>query len=95
MCCECCGRCNFGLCLSCGIHENVQNFMLFCALYAKQREKYLHTVQAILINKYHIDGYSLRNLLFPPPNVTMQHRKAILQSVARYAISTRRLIRDY
>ena len=91
---ECCGRCNFGLCIECAVNENVRHFMLFCSLYMTQRHKYLYSVQSLLINKYHIAS-SLRNLLFPPPNVTNQHRKAILTSVAKYAISTKRLIQKY
>ena len=75
---ECCGRCDFGQCIPCGANESVHHFILFCRLYNRQRTKYLHTVQALLINKYHIAA-SLRHLLFPPPNVTIQHRKAILQ----------------
>lgn len=91
---ECCGRCNFGLCIACGVNENVHHFLLYCDLYAKQREKYLHTIFALLIDKYNM-AHSLRNLLYPPPNVTNQHRKAILTSVAKYAISTRRLTQKY
>ena len=90
----CCDRCNSGLCTVCGINENVFHFLFKCIRYKQERDIMMQTLSGILLNKYHLN-INLKNSLFPPNNITIQHRKAILNSVVVYVLKTKRLFQDY
>ena len=90
----CCDRCSSGLCGVCFVNESVFHFIFECTRYDVQRMQLLRTIMAILCDKYQYN-INLRNVLFPPNNIKIQHRKAILNSLIHYVISTKRLVEDY
>ena len=90
----CCDRCSSGLCNVCFLNESVYHFIFECHRYDMQRMTFLRTIMDILLNKYDYN-INLKNVLFPPNNVKIQHRKAIFNALIHYVVSTKRLVEDY
>ena len=79
------GQCNF-----CNNKmETIYHFLMECTHYNKLRYVMYCKCMQILI-KYH-ENFNLKNLLFPPLNISNQHRKQIYDQVCKYVIATKRV----
>ena len=87
---NCCIENNSGLCVFCvNKIETVQHFVMECKKYEKHRNiLYLETMKILYLYEY---DFSLKNLLFPPPNIKNQHRKHIFDSLCTNVSNTKRL----
>ena len=87
---KCCIDNNNGNCSYCVDKiESVHHFIMNCVKYKIQRDiLYLATMKVFYL--YQLD-FSLKNLLFPPPNINNKHRKHIFDSLCTYVLNTKRL----
>ena len=77
---NCCSSINHGKCPFCiNEMESVYHFIMECPKYRKMRFLLYCNVMQIL-NQYQY-SFSLKNILFPPPNINQQHRKQIYDSL--------------
>ena len=85
---QCCKKNNGGIC-NCNMEiETINHYVFNWVYYNNQRTELFYQI-VYIFNTYNIP-INAKNILFPPPNITNQHRKQILESLCIYIIGTKR-----
>ena len=87
---ECCKKINSGFCECKYSLETVYHFLLQCYIYHTLRQSLQEQIMYIF-NYYNLD-FNVKNLLFLPLHLKIQHRKHVLSNVAKFVYHTKRLL---
>ena len=90
---DCCAKNNSGLCDHCGVRETEQHFLLDCPGHAHIRSSTIDAWRVVYPRL--MLNFNIKTLLFPPRRLSWRHRKAVLTSVAQFAVQTGRFKRYY
>ncbi len=86
---EFCKKYNQGKCIQCKVWETVYHFLCECKNNFMLRTKMIMDINEILIiNNLEL---TLDNILFPPMNLSWNHRKQIFTGITKYVKQTKRL----
>ena len=87
---QCCVDNNDGMCIFRDEKlETVYHFIMECKKYNIQRNNFYQQIMFVF-NQYQLD-FSLKNILFPPKNLSTQHRKYIFNGLICFVLNTQRL----
>ena len=79
---------NSGIC-KCGLGlETLHHYLFTCNIYENQRNWFMF--QIVYIYNFYNIPITVKNIMFPPSNITNQHRKHILDALCIYVIKTQR-----
>eukprot|EP01083_Nonionella_stella_P232839 820929_1 len=90
-CTRCCAKFCGGRCKHCiDKYEDESHMILKCPHYQQDRMRLLYVIEPLYIT-YNVK-ICLKSLLFPPEAMRWRHRKLIIQSIANFAIATKRFL---
>ena len=85
---DCCKKYLGGMCKCGQDYESLFHYLLNCSMYNQQRQIYFQAI--IPIYNYYNIQINIKNILYPPSNITNQHRKHVLYNLCKYCINTKR-----